>query len=126
MSSSTKHTLASGYFKPRIQVLTSDRIIESLLRKMASLIGGVQNLVVEDGKVQGKTKTDGMRGGQLSLGDFGSSLVCLKRLVGRLLSSIANGELGEVAVVVTLPDVVISRMSSCDIKKKIEQAYILW
>lgn len=92
---------------------------------MASLIGGVQDLVVEDREVQGKTQADRMRGGQLSLGDFGSSLVCLKRLVGRLLSSIANGELGEIAVVVTLPDAYISRLSSCDVRKN-KETHILW
>ena len=75
---------------------------------MAGLIRSVENLVVEDGEVQGKTKADGVSGRQLSLGDLGGSLVGLERLVGRVLALVANGELGKVAVVVTLPVMVVS------------------
>ena len=42
-------------------VHTSDGIIESLLGEVACLIGRVQDLVVKDGEVQSKTKTDGVR-----------------------------------------------------------------
>ncbi len=90
------------------RVLTSNGIIESLLGKVAGLIRSVENLVVEDGEVQGKTKADGVSGRQLSLGDLGGSLVGLERLVGRVLALVANGELGKVAVVVTLPVMVVS------------------
>lgn len=88
--------------------LTSNRIVESLLRKMAGLVGGVQDLVVEHGEVKGKTETDGVRGRKLGLSNLGGSLVGLKGLVGRLLSSVTNGELGEITVVVTLPISIIS------------------
>lgn len=73
---------------------------------MASLVGSVENLVVEDGEVQGETQADGVGGRQLGLGDLGGGLVGVERLVGRVLALVADGELGEVAVVVTLPVVV--------------------
>lgn len=41
--------------------------------------------------------------GQLGHGDVGSGLVSLERLVGRSVSLVAGGELGEVTVVVTHP-----------------------
>ncbi len=70
---------------------------------MASLVRGVQDLVVEHGEVKGETQTDGVSRGKLGLGDLGGSLVSLKRLVGGVLAAVTDGELGEVAVVVTLP-----------------------
>lgn len=70
---------------------------------MASLIGSVEDLVVEDGEVQRKAQADGMGGRQLGLGNLGGGLVGLERLVGRVLAAVANGELGEITVVVTLP-----------------------
>lgn len=70
---------------------------------MASLVGSVQNLVVEDGEVQGETQADGVSRRKLGLSDLGGGLVGVERLVGRVLALVANGELGQVAVVVTLP-----------------------
>lgn len=70
---------------------------------MASLVGSVQDLVVENGEVKGKAQADGVRGRQLGLGNLGGSLVRLERLVGRILALVANGELSEITVVVTLP-----------------------
>ena len=70
---------------------------------MAGLVGSIENLVVEDGEVQGKTQADGVSGRQLGLGNLGRSLVGLQGLVGRVLALVAGGELGEVSVVVTLP-----------------------
>ena len=83
--------------------LTSNGVIESLLRKVASLIRGVENLVVEDGEVEGKTETDGMCGRKISLGNVGSGSVGLERLVGGSLALVAKSELGKITVVVTLP-----------------------
>lgn len=85
------------------ELLTSNGIIESLLGKVASLVGGIENLVVEDGEVEGEAETDGVSGGQLSLSNLGSRLVGLKGLVGRVLALVANGKLGKITVVVTLP-----------------------
>jgi hypothetical protein len=70
---------------------------------VASLVGGVQDLVVEHGEVEGESETDRVGRGKLSLSNLGSSLVGLKGLVGGVLALVANSELGEVAVVVTLP-----------------------
>ena len=82
---------------------TSNSVVKSLLGKVACLVRGVQDLVVEDGEVQGKAKADWVGGRQVSLSNLGSVLVSLKGLVGRLLSLVTNGELSEVAVVITLP-----------------------
>lgn len=82
---------------------TSNSIVEGLLGEVASLVGGVEDLIVEDGEVEGKTKADGVGGRQLSLGNLGGSLVSLEGLVGGVLAAVTNGELGEVTVVVTLP-----------------------
>lgn len=70
---------------------------------MAGLVRSIENLVVENGEVQGKTQTDWVRRRQLSLGNLSSSLVSLEGLVGRVLAAVTSGELGEIAVVVTLP-----------------------
>ena len=70
---------------------------------MASLVGSIEDLVVEDGEVKGKAEADGVGGRKLGLGNVGSVLVGVERLVGRVLALVANGELGKVTVVVTLP-----------------------
>jgi hypothetical protein len=70
---------------------------------MAGLVGRVENLVVEDGEVQGETETDGVSGSEVSLGNLGGVLVSLERLVGRRLALVTESKLGEVTVVVTLP-----------------------
>jgi len=44
---------------------------------MTSLIRRVQDFVVEDREVQGKTETDWVSWGKVGLGDFGSVLVSL-------------------------------------------------
>jgi hypothetical protein len=70
---------------------------------VASLIRGVEDLVVEHGEIEGKTEADGVSGRELGLSDLGGGLVGLERLIGRVLAGIANSKLGEVAVIVTLP-----------------------
>lgn len=82
---------------------TGNSVVESLLGELASLVRGVQDLVVEHGEVQRKTEADGVSGGQAASSDLRGSLVRLERLVGRSLALVAHGELGKVAVVVTLP-----------------------
>jgi hypothetical protein len=83
--------------------LTGNRIIEGLLGEMACLVGRVQDLIVENGEVEGETKTDWVCWRKVGLSNLSCVLVSLKRLVGRLLSLVANGELGKVTVVITLP-----------------------
>lgn len=70
---------------------------------MAGTVGRVQNLVVEDREVQGKAEADGVRRGQLGLGNVGSALVGLVGGRRGAAALVAGGELGQVAVVVTLP-----------------------
>lgn len=70
---------------------------------MARLIRRIKDLIVEDREIQGETKTDWMRGSKVSLSDFGSILVGLKRLVSRRLAFVAKSKFGQVAVVVSLP-----------------------
>lgn len=82
---------------------TGNGIIKGLLGKVAGLIGGVEDLIVEDREVQGKTKTDWVSGGKIGLSNLSGVLVGLERLVRRLLSLVANGELSKVAVVIALP-----------------------
>jgi hypothetical protein len=57
---------------------TSNGIIKRLLGKMASLVGGVEDLIVEDGEVEGKAKADRVSGSKVGLSNLRSSLVSLK------------------------------------------------
>jgi len=70
---------------------------------VAGLVGRVEDLVVKDGEVERKTKTDWVGWSQLGLSDLGGSLVSLKGLIGGGLALVTSGELGKVTVVVTLP-----------------------
>lgn len=83
--------------------LTGNSIIKCLLGKVACLIRGVQDLIVEHGEVKSKTKADWVGRCKVGLGNLSGILVSLKRLVGGLLAFVANGELSKVTVVVTLP-----------------------
>ena len=82
---------------------TSNGVIESKLGQVASLVGRVEDLVVEDGEVQGQTQTDGVGRSQVGLSDLGGGLVGLEGGIGGSLAALTNGELSEVTVVVTLP-----------------------
>jgi hypothetical protein len=93
-------------------VHTSNSVVKGLLGKVACLVGGVQDLVVEDGEVEGKAKADWVGGSQVCLSNLGSVLVSLEGLVGGLLSLVANGELSEVAVVITLPTCLLDTRAS--------------
>merc|ERR1711916_354198 len=64
-----------------------DGDVEGLLCEVASAVGRVEDLVVEDGKGEGKS---------------GGGLVCNQRVLGGSLAARAGGKLGEVPVVVTL------------------------
>jgi hypothetical protein len=70
---------------------------------MACLVRGIEDLVVENGEVQGETQADGVGRRKIGLGNLGGSLVGLEGLVGGVLAAVADGELGKVTVVVTLP-----------------------
>lgn len=85
------------------KLLTSNGIIKGLLGKVASLVGSIEDLVVEDREVESQPETNGVRGRKLRLRNLGGGLVGVEGLVGRILARVTDGELGEVAVVVTLP-----------------------
>jgi hypothetical protein len=70
---------------------------------MASLVGRVEDFVVEDREVEGETKTYWVSWGKISAGDFGGVLVSFEGLVGRDLALVTHGELGQVTVIVSLP-----------------------
>ena len=85
------------------RVKLGNSIIKSLFCEVASLIRRVEDFVVEDGEVQRETKTDWVSWGEVSAGNFGGVLVGFEGLVGRDLTLLAHGKLGQVAVVVSLP-----------------------
>lgn len=71
------------------RVKLGNGVIEGLLGEVAGAVGGVQDLVVEDGEVEGQAKTDGVGGGQLGLGNVGGGL---KRvgILANMTSSLDN------------------------------------
>jgi len=89
-------------------IRTSNGIIERLLGEVAGLVGRVENLVVEDREVQGKTKANRMRGSKVGLSDLSSGFVGLQGGVCGVLALVADSELGEVAMVITLPVIAYS------------------
>lgn len=56
-------------------ILTSNGVIKGLLGKMTGLIGGIEDLVVEDGKVQGETKADWVSGRKFGGRNLGGCFV---------------------------------------------------
>lgn len=56
------------------RVKLGNSIVEGLLGEVASTVGGIEDLIVEYGEVQSETEADGVGGGEISLGDFGSVL----------------------------------------------------
>jgi hypothetical protein len=93
---------------------------------LASLVGRVEDLVVEYREVQCKTKTNGVGRCKVLGSDFSGGLVSVERLVGGGLALVTNGELGKVTVVVALPvnPTVVSSLLSCI--ENHGQTYILW
>jgi len=70
-----------------------------------------------------------MRGGKLCLSNLGGSLVGFEGFVGTVLAAVANGKLGEIAVVITLPIRGVSRRTWCrslEVEAKAVDTYILW
>ena len=78
------------------------RVFFYLLSEVASLVGGVEDFVVEYGEVERQAQADGVRGRQLVVGDGGRVAVRVKRVGGGGLSAVAGLELGQVSVVVAL------------------------
>ena len=55
--------------------------IADLLGQLAGLVGGVEDLVVEDGEVEGEAQPDGVGGLHLTFADLKGVLVGLLRVV---------------------------------------------
>jgi hypothetical protein len=77
--------IAVRFFGQRVEL--GNRVVESLFGKMAGTVRRVEDLVVEDGEVEGKTKADGVGRGELSLGNIGS---VLKRVVSTSIEEICR------------------------------------
>jgi len=73
-----------------------------LLGQVTSPLGGVDNLVEENGEVEGETKTNRVSRGKLAKGSILSSLVSQHGLLGSLLALGAGLELRKVTVVIAL------------------------
>lgn len=58
----------------RQRVELSDGVVKGLLSKVASTVGRVQDLVIEDREVQSEAEADGVGGGELGLSNVGSAL----------------------------------------------------
>ena len=65
-----------------VSKLTSNGVIKGLLGEVACLIGRVQDLIVEDGEVEGETKADWVCWCKICLSNLGSVLVGFERFVG--------------------------------------------
>lgn len=61
-----------GLLGQRVEL--SNGVVEGLLGEVASTVGRVQDLVVEDREVQRQTQTDGVGGGELGLSNIGGRL----------------------------------------------------
>mmetsp|Transcript_16256 Transcript_16256/g.45061 ORF Transcript_16256/g.45061 Transcript_16256/m.45061 type:complete len:234 (+) Transcript_16256:1611-2312(+) len=77
-------------------------IVERLLGDLARTVWGVEDLVVEDGEVEGQTETDWVCWWEVGGGDSAGGLVGIEGGAGGLLSCVSGLELGEVSVVVAL------------------------
>lgn len=86
---------------------------------MAGTIGRRQNLVVKDGKVEGKTEANGMRWGEVGLRALGGLLVGFVGCGSGIFALVSGGEFGKVTVVVSFP----TRISL--VRYTLENTYIL-
>ena len=73
-----------------------DGVVEGLLSQVARAVWRVQDLVIEYGEVQRQAEADGVRGGQVGVGDGGGRGVRLEGLGRALLAHIATLKLSEI------------------------------
>jgi hypothetical protein len=120
-----------------------------LLGKVTGTVRRVQDLVVENGEVEGQAETNGMSWGELSLCNIGGILD--KRIISRVseqveigtnlvslvssscsnLALLPGGKLSQITVIVALPVrelmLVISQLTRAKQKHAIsDKTYILW
>jgi len=89
-----------GFFVEGIEFGNS--IVKGLLGYRAGLVGSVENLVVKDGEVEGKSEADGVRRRKVRLGNSTGGLVSIQSGSGGFLSCVSGLEFGEVSVVISL------------------------
>lgn len=70
---------------------------------MACSVRRVENFIVENGEVEGKTQPDGVGSSKLTLSDFGGLLVCLVGRLGGGLALVSSCIFCNVSVIVTFP-----------------------
>lgn len=80
----------------------SDGIVEGGLSKVAGSGGIVEDFVVEDGEVEGKSEADGVGGAELGRGNLEGLLVRFKGVLAGSGVVITSRVLSDVSVVVTL------------------------
>lgn len=105
--------------------LTSNCVIKRLFGEMAGLIGGTEDLIVEDREVEGKSEADRMGRSKIGRSDLGGRLVSFQRLIGRILALVANRKFGEITVIVALPVIGISNSIPL-VTERSGVAHILW
>jgi hypothetical protein len=66
-------------------------------------IGAIQNIIIEDREVEGKSKTARVCWRQFSESNIGGGLVSVEGLVGRVFPLAACGKLSQVEMVTTYP-----------------------
>ena len=72
------------------------------LGELASLLGRVEDLVVEDGEVERQTEADRMRWLHLGLSNLKGFLISLLRIFENGCSSVTHSHLGKVPVIISL------------------------
>lgn len=77
-------------------------LVEGGLGQGDGLFGGIGDLVVEDGEVEGQPQADGVRGLHLLFADVHGLLVGFLGVVYRLLAVVPGGHLGQVSEIVAL------------------------
>ena len=70
---------------------------------MTGTVGAVENFIVEDREIEGKTEAYRVCRWKLSDSHIRGSLVGLKRLVCAVFALIASGKFGQVTVIITHP-----------------------
>jgi hypothetical protein len=72
-----QRAVAVRFLRQRVEL--GDGVVKGLLGKMTRTIGRVQNLVVENGKVESETQTDWVSWGQFGLSYVGGTLEACQR-----------------------------------------------
>jgi hypothetical protein len=112
-------TIFVGLFTQCVQF--GDGIVKCLFGKMASSIGRIQNLVVEDGEIESKTEADllvntasfegkkGRKGEYWMCGwefcdsNVGRCFVCFEGFIGAVFAFVTESKFGKVTMIISFP-----------------------